>query len=274
MERFIKHLPLLITLSAIAALLVHGPIPQFDNYHDFADQSPLLGIPNGLDVLSNVGFAMVAVWGFVRLWPQRRSPALANAWPGIALLLFALIGTAAGSSVYHLAPDNLVLVWDRLPIALACAGLLAAVPASLRPEANGATRTWLLAVAAIASVGWWGFTEHNGVGDLRPYLLIQLLPLVLIPIWQAAYQAPRDERLLFALAIGLYVMAKFAELGDHAILEATGWISGHTLKHILATGAAAVIVGVFVRRAQHAGAADRNDAREPLDWRNATRARG
>ncbi|MDM5181921.1 hypothetical protein PO883_32625 [Massilia sp. DJPM01] len=37
---------------------------------------------------------------------------------------FLLIGlTAFGSSWYHLAPDDTRLVWDRLPIALACVSL-------------------------------------------------------------------------------------------------------------------------------------------------------
>ena len=55
-------------------------------------------------------------------------------------------------------------------------------------------------------------------------------------------QRPRVERRAFSLAIALYILAKSAEVSDHAI---HGWLqplSGHTLKHLLAAAAAAVIV--------------------------------
>jgi hypothetical protein len=38
------------------------------------------------------------------------------------------------------------------------------------------------------------------------------------------------------------VVAKISELNDRALFELTGWISGHTIKHLLATVAAATIV--------------------------------
>ena len=59
-----------------------------------------------------------------------------------------------------------------------------------------------LGVAAVASVLWWWITNGTGEGDLRPYLLLQGLPLVLIPLWQAIYGAPRSHRLAVGLAIG------------------------------------------------------------------------
>ena len=55
---------------------------------------------------------------------------------------------------------------------------------------NGACMAGVLALVAIASVFWWYATGVNGTGDLRPYLLLQALPLVLIPLWQWIYDAP------------------------------------------------------------------------------------
>ena len=43
-----------------------------------------------------------------------------------------------------------------------------------------------------------------------------------------------------------------AELADHTIYEALGLASGHTLKHLLAATASAVIVAGLVWRARHA----------------------
>lgn len=242
-----RHLPTLTTALFCAAALLYGPIAQLPDYHDFADQTAILGIPHMQDVLSNIGFALVALWGWWRLAPLRRHPTLANGWAGYRLFLIGLFLTAIGSSFYHLAPDNARLVWDRLPIALACGGLLAAVWADVRQRASRNFAAGL-AAAAVGSVAWWYGTELAGVGDLRPYLLLQGLPIVLIPLWHWVHGWPNGERLAFGGALLLYVIAKFAELGDHQIAALLGVTTGHTLKHLLATAAAAVIVGTLVRR--------------------------
>jgi hypothetical protein len=248
MKSLYPSLPFLITVAAALALVLHGPIAQLPHYHDFTDTRRWLGLPNAADVLSNLGFAWVGIHGLARLWPRRRHPSLATGWPGYALFLMAVLFTAAGSGYYHLAPDDGRLVWDRLPIALACAGLLVAVRAESRPGTNA--WGWLVCVSAfaVASVAWWHFGELRGGGDLRPYLLLQGLPLVLIPLRQSIHGAPGQDRKAFALAIGLYVLAKLAELFDHEILAALGYLSGHTLKHLLATAGAAVLAMRLVAR--------------------------
>jgi hypothetical protein len=234
-----RRLPGIITAGAAAALLVYGSIPQPAEYHAFADQRPLLGVPNGGDVLSNVGFAIVGLWGARRLWRSRDG--LLAGRSGYAVFFAALVLTAAGSAFYHLSPDNSRLVWDRLPIALACAGLLAAVRTESQRATDDPLFTAGLVIAAVASVAWWHATETLGRGDLRPYLLLQAAPLVLVPVWQAVHGAPIRRRLAFGAAIVLYVAGKLAELGDAALFSALTVASGHTLKHLFATAAAAVV---------------------------------
>lgn len=249
MKSWSKTLPPFVTVIVCCAMLIHGPIAQLAHYNEFADQSTLLGIARGGDVLSNVGFALIALWGIVRLWPLRYHPALLAGRYGYSLFLLGLLLTAFGSGYYHLAPDNARLVWDRLPIALACAGLLAAVRAENLPNENGKTGATLLAVLAIISVDWWRVTDlYGGIGDLRPYLLFQVLPLLLIPLWQAIYRAPPADRLAFGVALLAYVAAKLAEINDQQIFAALGVISGHTLKHLLATVAAWILVARLVQR--------------------------
>ena len=243
------HLPSAVTLSCIAIALWYGPVPQLANYHDFADHSHALGIPHCMDVLSNLGFAIVALWGIWHLFPVRQHHAIRHGFPGYALFLTSLFFTAIGSSYYHLAPDNARLVWDRLPIALACAGLLAGVWGDVWTRSSKIL-TLMLSTLALSSVVWWHYTEQAGAGDLRPYLLLQGLPLILIPLWQKIHHAPRAERLAFAGAVGCYVLAKLAELADHPIAVLTGFISGHSLKHLLASLAAALIVARLLRRTQ------------------------
>ena len=248
------HLPMLVTVILSGAALWHGPIAQLPDYHDFADQTTGFGIPHFADVISNLGFALVALWGWWQLAPVCRHAGLKDGWAGYRLFLIGLFLTAIGSSYYHLAPDDASLVWDRLPIALACGGLLAGVRGDACKRRSDGLAT-LLAVFGIASVAWWHFTGLTGVGDLRPYLLLQALPIILIPLWQWLYDIPRAERWAFTGALLLYVIAKFAELYDHEIAAILGAITGHTLKHLLATAAAAGIVGSLIRRVKNAPAA-------------------
>lgn len=252
MRRILRHLPALLTALVCLGLLIHGPIAQTENYHAFADETDFLGLPRARDVLSNLGFALVAFWGIARLWPQRAHPGIARGWPGYALFLIGLGLTAVGSAYYHLAPDNARLLWDRLPIALACAGLLTGVWAETSlPKGRALAVTCLVAAYGVGSVVWWYFTETRGTGDLRPYLLLQILSILLIPLWQALHGVPRKDRLHFAAALLLYVLAKVAEVNDHALLAASDMtISGHTLKHLLATAAAAMLVGRLIGRSQ------------------------
>jgi hypothetical protein len=249
MKHVFARLPMLVAVLAVLAMVAHGPIEQFADYHRFADRATWLGIPNGADVLSNLGFAVVGLWGAWRLYPRRCHPATSAGWPGYALFLAGLLLTAAGSGFYHLAPDDFRLVWDRLPISLTCAGLLAAVRAEARRDGHVVRDTVLLALFGVGGVAWWYGTLLAGQGDLRPYLLLQGLVVVLVPLWQAQGRAATADRLWFGAALGLYLLARVAELNDQAWLAATGWISGHTLKHLLATAAAAVLIVRLVRRA-------------------------
>jgi hypothetical protein len=245
---WIEHAPTIITVGIAVILAVHGRIAQPVHYNEFADQSAAFGIHHAADVLSNAGFALVAIWGWLALRRRRASDQLRAGWPGYSLFLIGLFLTAFGSGYYHLAPDNARLIWDRLPIALACAGLLVGVRGDTQPGSKTEIEALVLGFFAVASVAWWAYTDKSGAGDLRPYLLLQGLPLVLIPLWQAIHRAPRADRIAFAAAMALYVLAKLAEVFDHQIANITGFVSGHTLKHLIATTATAAVVWGLTRR--------------------------
>ncbi len=260
MNRWKHYLPYAAMLLIAGAMLVHGPIAQPDNYHAFADTREFAHLPNAADVASNFGFLIVGVWG---LWAFRRPAsrsALGAAWPGYATFFIGVALTAIGSGYYHLEPDNARLFWDRLPIAIACGGLLAAGYADAYQRIAKPVLPAMLGAAAL-SVLWWSVTDASGVGDLRPYLLIQVAPLVMIPLWQWAAGAPRRDRVAFGVAILLYVFAKVFELHDHDVFNGLAIISGHTIKHLLAVAAAAVLTISVVLRVKdiarhHARSAD------------------
>ena len=247
MLRWKHDLPYVAMLLIAAAMLAHGPIVQPLDYHAFADRREFFYVQNAADVASNLGFLMVGVWALWALRHAERRAALGAAWPGYATFFIGVALTAIGSGYYHLAPDNARLLWDRLPIAIACSGLLAGGYA----DAYGRIATSVhpvLVSAAVLSVLWWSVTDALGIGDLRPYLLLQVAPLVMIPLWQWAAGVPSRDRIAFGVAILLYVLAKVCEVHDHEVFNALGVFSGHTIKHLLAVAAAAVLtINVVLR---------------------------
>src|SRR4051794_27719660 len=162
---WITQVPTLITLGAILLLALHGRIAQPVHYNEFADHSGAFGVPQAADVFSNAGFALVAIWGWLTLWTRRASNQLSAGWPGYRLFLIGLFLTAFGSAFYHLVPENSRLIWDRLPIALACAGLLVGVRGDTRPWLKTEREALALGCFAVASVAWWAWTDRSGADD-------------------------------------------------------------------------------------------------------------
>lgn len=233
----------------LVALGLWGPIPQFAKYHHFADQTSWLGIPHAADVLSNVLFLLPGVSGLVvvsRFGQQQPGRA------GYLLFFASLTLTALGSGWYHLEPNNVRLAWDRLPIALACAGILDAVVAEQCGVVDVRRLRPLLWAWAPLSVLWWYWSEFHGAGDLRPYLFLQGLPLLMIPLLLVLFPSTRISQLGLGGAILAYVVAKGFELADHQVLEMTGCLSGHTVKHVFAALAGGAVVWMLRSRNENA----------------------
>jgi hypothetical protein len=231
---------LILLLALFAGVMALEPIAQSAEYHDFADQRFLLGVPNLLDVASNVAFLIVGALGIALCAGQRRPPRVAS-WMAF-FIATVLIGL--GSAYYHWAPDDATLVWDRLPLSLAVMALFVALVAEHVGE--GLERFLLapaLAVGAI-SVLWWQWS-----GDLRPYLWAQFAPLLCIPLVLAMFPARYTHRRFLLYGLGLYGLAKIAEMEDTGIFTLTAHVvSGHTLKHLLAAGAILAVLVMLRRR--------------------------
>ena len=80
---WIKHAPTIVTVGVALILAIHGPIAQPVHYNEFADQSAAFGIHHAADVLSNAGFALVAIWGWLAL-RRRRATSCAPGGPATA----------------------------------------------------------------------------------------------------------------------------------------------------------------------------------------------
>src|SRR5579862_4671187 len=177
----------LITLTMLVgiAACLSPRMPQPLSYHDFADHRGWLGIPNFGDVASNIAFAIFGVWGLwflLRLTPQgvvTRFTDPRERWFYIAVF-FGMLLTAAGSSYYHLAPDNARLVWDRLPMTIVFMSLIATLIAERLNVRAGLTLLPFLLAIGVGSVLQWRWSEAQGQGDLRFYAGVQLYAMLAV----------------------------------------------------------------------------------------------
>jgi hypothetical protein len=117
--------------SAIVFVAVFAVAPkdQPQGYHHFADTAPLGPIPNALNVLSNVAFLAVGLWGLAVVLSPRAARAFDEPWERQPYVLFfaAIAATAFGSAWYHRNPSDQTLFWDRLPMTVAFTSLVALV---------------------------------------------------------------------------------------------------------------------------------------------------
>ena len=241
-----RRLSWLIVLAAgtLGALfLVSGPIPQPQAYHHFADQRRLIAaVPNTLNVMSNAAFVIAGIAGLMVMRSRRAFANGLERADAIAFFLGTLL-TAAGSTIYHLNPNDATLVWDRGGMIVAFMAFLAMI---VHERYDGAP--WLLPALILLGAGsvvWW-----RAFDDLRPYGWVQFFPIVAV-IYLVVVEKPRHSGEAAALAWVLlaYVLAKLFELYDRAVYEALReTVSGHTLKHVAAAGAAGVVAAWIARR--------------------------
>lgn len=213
------------------------PIAQPLAYHDFADRRACWGVPYCLDTVSNALFVLAGGIGLGYLHPTRGRAVFRDrreAWP-YRLFFLAAILLGFGSGYYHLDPDNDRLLWDRLAMMLAFMAWLDAIVCERVSLRFGWFLLPVLIAAGLGSAWYWGWSEAQGMGDLRPYLLMQVYPMLMIPLllrlFPPAYSG--DRSILFV--IGLYLLALLCDLGDRTIFALTGGlVSGHTAKHVVA----------------------------------------
>ncbi len=218
--------------------LFTGPIAQDEIYHQFADTQTRLGLPNMANVVSNLPFFIFGIWGLVLTLRNRTRPEVfsypTEFWNWTATF-FGIALVAPGSAYYHLAPNNASLVWDRLPMTIAFMGLFAAMISERVKVKWGVKLLPVLTGIGAVSVFYWSFTEQAGMGDLRPYALVQFFPLVAVPVMLTWFPSPYEGRRYIVCLIVFYFIAKGLEFYDVNLFALTGGIiSGHSLKHLSA----------------------------------------
>lgn len=232
----------------MAPLLPLGGI-ELDPYW-FPCDGPLIGVPHGANVLTNAPFLVLGLWGLWRL--RRAGPFVAadrnriGLWLSVALLAF-------GSGAYHVWLTPATLAADRVCICGIMAFSFAEVLGAVAPAWRTPRVTWTLLAATQASVLLWCLGATSLIyGALQLVGSVATLWLA-VRGWRTGALAGTALRSL-VLFVALYALAKVAELFDQAVCDATGFLGGHPLKHLLAAAALAAVLPWWGRSARRASA--------------------
>ena len=153
--------------------------------------------------------------------------------------------TCFGSAYYHAAPDNPRLVWDRLPMTLGFAGLVAAAIAERVDLKLGLRSLWPLLLLGVVTVIYWYGTERSGAGNLIPYATYQawsifVIVLLLVRVPDSALQPRRACSPGPRSGTASRKSSRPSTSQVYRLLGGT--LSGHTIKHVLASFAVFAIV--------------------------------
>jgi hypothetical protein len=242
---------LVVFAAALALLALLGPdvshrIPAPAHAHGgmFADARTVLHIPHALDVLSNLPFLLFGVWGLAGLRPALPAPQR----QAVVVFFLGLLATWLGSSYYHLAPSPWGLMWDRLGMGVAFAGVLGlAVAERVSPRAALATTFVTLVSAMAASI--WCYAS----GDVLPWACIQFGGMLLVLVCACLPRQVQSLGVRWLVLVAIYAAAKLLEGADAAVFYASReWVSGHSLKHVVASLAALPVLAALRRPLIHA----------------------
>ena len=234
-----------LALLCIIGLLIKGPVAQNQDYHQFADQRNFFGIPNFMNVITNLPFAIAGIFG-LRVAGNIKEKKLQH----ICIALFtSFILVTLGSGYYHLWPNNETLVYDRIPISIILMSFFTFLIYELVNKQAGYNAFIVLTLVGILSVVYWQLTERAGHGDLRWYGMVQFFPVIAIPLILSLYRSSFNYWKEVIPIFLFFILAKLSEAIDKEIYHAAGnIISGHSLKHLFMVVAEFEIVLLIKRR--------------------------
>lgn len=246
---FVKWVIIAVVTGFLGSLYCMKPIAQDPSYHHFADHRNIAGIANFWNVVTNLGFLFVGVWGLYKLLGTRSLRIILEIRVTYLLLFTGITLIALGSAYYHLHPTNLTLVWDRLPMTIVFMSLLVICIAECVSVNLARSALLPLLVAGLGSVIYWYMTELHGKGDLRPYILVQFVPVILLPLLLLIRIRRFSSQGGYWTLLSCYIIAKVAEHYDERIYQLSSQlIAGHALKHLFTVIGLAALVRFYEHR--------------------------
>ncbi|VAW65569.1 hypothetical protein MNBD_GAMMA11-2855 [hydrothermal vent metagenome] len=241
----------LITITLLASVITIfslPPIAQITSYHTFSDQRTILNISNFYNVLSNLPFLIVGLYGLYSLLISRKLYCADEFKIAYILFFTGVTLVSAGSVYYHLMPDNQTLIWDRIPIAITIMALLSIVISEFISLRIARWLLFPLIITGILSVYYWQLSESSGTGDLRAYILVQALAALLTTVIILNFKSKYTSSMGYWWVLISYALSKFLEYFDEEIHLFTGFISGHSLKHIIIAAGVYLLIVYYKNR--------------------------
>jgi hypothetical protein len=237
----------LASAIVFVAVFTVAPKDQPQDYHHFADTAPLGLVPSALNVLSNVAFLAVGLWGLAVVLSPRAARAFDEPWERrpYALFFAAIAATAFGSAYYHWNPNDATLFWDRLPMTVAFTSLVTAVITERVDERAGRRLFLPLVAAGLGAILVWRF-----LGDLRPYIFLQAAAILVVLVSTLFFRSRYDGGRWMAGLLSGYAAALLFEVFDHPVKAALGITGGHPLKHLAAAAGTACVAWMIRRRSE------------------------
>jgi len=230
--------------------MMHGPIPQKQDYHNFADNRSFSGIPNFLNVITNLPFFIVGLVGLKEAKHFRDK----NLRLIFSTLFTGFLLVALGSGYYHLYPKNITLVFDRIPIVTVLMSFFSYILYDYINNKIGYKAFFIFNIIGIASVIYWIISEQTGNGDLRWYGMVQFFPVVAIPLILVLYKSVTSQWKQILIIFFFFGIAKLNEQFDREVFELLkDTISGHSLKHLFMVAAEFEILVLMRRRIEFEG---------------------
>lgn len=246
-----------VVVVGIVAMFFIPRIPQDPSYHDFIDQRRLFGIPNFWNMVTNIPFIIAGALGLYVCSPNVPRGGLPELGSAYRVFFLGILLVGFGSAYYHYKPSTQTLLWDRLPMTIAfMAFLCVIIGENISVRIANRLLAPFLAIG-LGAVIYWYVTEAQGVGDLRPYVLVQFLPMVLIPLILVLFRGRLSNNGYIWVVLGAYAASKIAEHGDAIIYHMSGIISGHSVKHLFASFGALLMVMALTRRWEHGSIPER-----------------
>lgn len=225
-----------MTLAAAMGLLAWGPIPMGGQVHQYADERAWLGVRGAANVWVNLAMFAVGAWGWRATRASRWPEQLRTPWQ---LFHLCAMLSAVASGLYHADAGDVLYVLAHVLTAtgfvMLTLGMLAERVHS-RLGSSAACALVLFGVAVVGLVVLVGHSHPSGL-DMRPLLLLEIIPLLVIPAGALSLPGRTTRAFDWIVVLALYALARLMQIGDVLVFDLSGWISGHTLMHVMLTAA-------------------------------------
>lgn len=225
-----------MTLAVTMGLMAWGPIVMTASAHLYADKRVWLGVAGGVNVWVNAATFVAGAWGWQATrnsdWPlQLRTP-----WQ---LFHACAMVSAGAAALYHARPHDSLFVFTHVATA---SGFMMLTLGLLAERVHSRFGSLPICFAVLCGISLTGGAmllaqAQGGQLDMRPLLLLEIIPVLVIPAGALSLPGRSTRVFDWVVVLTFYALAKLFETGDALVLEASGWISGHTLMHLALTAA-------------------------------------